>query len=294
VSIDPSSNLRGWWDFQLVYRATPGGTRLASWALGGVDSSAAAAAPPSGPTFDTSAVFTSSTPTAGALNTTATVPITVSEPVDYTLRVFPAETSGPLQCPSGRPPSATGHLDRTGTVTVPALCVGTSYRAQLTLVDAAGNTAMWDSFGTDPSGLWTGALFRTAGLPSTLHYDFTASGPAHGYVSDLEIVLQGNSGVLDIVPLTDAANGHCTSGDQLHVSGTIDGSHISEVTEVVIAYRIRSTILGICTPAGSESLIRSTTLNFVTVPDLIHATPAVTVRDAAGRYALTMSLVPTP
>jgi hypothetical protein len=166
----------------------------------------------------------------------------------------------------------------------------------VTLVDATGIPAVWDSFGTDPARLWRGAFFTTPGIPSTLHYDFVATGPAHGYVSDLQIYLHSTLGDLVIVPLADPANGHCLTDGTLHVSGTMDGSLVSQVTEIAAQYRIRSTLFGgvVCAPAGSESIAGTTTLNPVTLSDLIHATPAVTLRDPAGHWTLMLSLVPTP
>ena len=174
----------------------------------------------------------------------------------------------------------------------PGLCLGSTYDARVTLVDAAGHTRTWDSIGTDPSGFWPGATFSTPGLPSTLHWDLTATGISNGYVSDLQIQLQGPDRTVTLDP-GDSLNGHCLTDGRLHASGTIDGSQIGAVSLVLAQYRIRSTILGVCTPVGSETLMRTGSLHPVPLEDLVHATPAVTVTDAAGRYTLTLSLVPT-
>ncbi|HEY4224839.1 MAG TPA: hypothetical protein VGM70_03410 [Pseudolysinimonas sp.] len=295
VSIDPSSNLRGWWDFQLVYTPTAGGSRLSTWSLGGVSSTVGAAPAPSGPTFDTSSTVGTTGLDLAGFTVSASVPVAITEPVDYAIRILPSETSGPLQCPPSPVPHAEGHLERSGTIVIPGLCLASTYHARVTLTDAGGHTMMWDSLGTDPSGLWPGATFSTPGLPSTLHWDLTATGPANGYVSDLEVQLQGLYRTVMVDSETDPVNGHCLSGGRLHVGGTIDGSQIGAISFVFVQYRIRSSVLGgaICTPAGAEPLMRTGSLHPVSLQEMVAATPAVTVTDPAGRYTITLSLVPT-
>jgi hypothetical protein len=298
VPIDPSSNARGWWDFQLVYRAAANGTRQAGWTLGGIESTAGSGGPAasSGPTFDITAAVTSTGFDAAHFTAAASVPVTINEPVDYAIRILPGETSGLLQCPSSPVPHAEGHLDHSGVVTIPGLCLASSYHAQVTLTDAAGHTKTWDALGTDPDGLWLGAVFRTPGLPSTIHWDLAATGVEHGYVSDIYIQLQGlyNSTVLD-TPL-DPIDGHCVSDGHLHLSGTADGSLINAVSLVQVQYRIRSTSPDHvrCIGIGSEPMVTTGSLTPVTLQDLVNGAPAVTITDPAGRYTLTLSLVPTP
>lgn len=295
IAVGPARDIAGWWGFQLVYRATAGGNRSADWALGGVASGPGGTTPSSGPTFDTAAVVGSAALDPDALTVSATVPVTTDQPVDYEIRAFPAEASGPRQCPSGPAPRVTGHLDGPGVVTIPGLCVATGYALQITLVDATGHRGVWSSTGADPSRMWPGARFVTAGLPSTLHYTFTASGVAGGYVSDLLISLEGTVTTVYLVPGMNDENGQCLGGDRLEISGEVDGSQIASLTELYLTYRIRTPDSGGgCTPAGTEPMVQTTTLDVISLRDLLDASPEVTVTGPSGAYTLSMSLTPTP
>jgi hypothetical protein len=246
------------------------------------------------PTLDTTATVASTGLDSANFTASASVPITVNEPVDYYIRILPSETSGPLQCPGSPVPHAEGHLDHSSVVTVPGLCLASTYHARVTLIDAAGHTRVWDSFGTDPDGLWTGATFSTPGLPSTLHWDLTATGVENGYVSDVDVSLRGLYGTIEL-GTADPSNGQCLADGHLHASGTADGSHIGPIIRVYVQYRIRSTAAGggACSPVGSEPMVTTASGTYLTLQDLVHGTPAVTITDPAGRYTLTLSLVPT-
>jgi hypothetical protein len=294
VSIDPSSNARGWWDFQLAYTATRNGDRLASWAPGGVSSTDGTGSAVTSPTLDTTATVTSTGLDPANFTASASVPINVNEPVDYYIRILPSGDSGSLQCPPSPVPHAAGHLDHSGIVTIPGLCLASSYHAWVTLIDAAGHTRIWDSIGSDPSGLWPGATFSTPGLPSTLHWDLTATGVENGYVSDVDVTLRGLYNTVEL-GTADPSNGQCVADGHLHANGTADGSHIGPVIRVSVKYRIRSTAAGgaPCAPVGTEPMVTASG-SYLTLQDLVHGTPAVTATDPAGRFTLTMSLVPTP
>ncbi|MES1211933.1 MAG: hypothetical protein ABUT11_00140 [Leifsonia sp.] len=294
VSIDPSSNDHGWWDFELAYHATPGGDRVAGWQRGGVSSTDGTAGAVTSPTLDTTTSVGTTGLDTSAFTVAASVPVTVDEPVDYSIRILPSESSGPLQCPGSPLPHAEGHLDHSGVVTVPGLCLASTYHARVTLIDAAGHTRMWDSIGSDPSGLWPGATFNTPGLPSTLHWDLTADGVENGYVSDVNVSLEGLYNTIELGS-TDPSNGQCIADGHLHASGSADGARIGPVFRVFVQYRIRSTAAGgACAPVGTEPMVTTASGTYLTLQDLVHGSPAVTVTDPAGRYTLTLSLAPTP
>ncbi|MEO7722094.1 MAG: hypothetical protein ABIS08_09285 [Pseudolysinimonas sp.] len=296
VSLDPSSNDHGWWDFQLSYSPTPGGDRLATSEFGGVSSTDGTAGAVTSPTLDTAAtVGTTGMSIEPYFSISATVPVSVNEPVDYSIRIFPSATSGPLQCPTSPVPHAEGHLDHSGVVTIPGLCLASTYHARVILIDAAGHTRMWDSIGSDPSGIWPGATFSTPGLHSTLHWDLTATGLENGYVSDVDVSLRGLYNSVEL-GTADPSNGQCLADGHLHASGTADGSQIGPIIRVYVQYRIRSTAPGgaPCAPVGTEPMVTTASGTYLTLDDMVHATPAVTITDPAGRYTLTLSLVPTP
>ncbi len=161
--------------------------------------------------------------------------LTVDRPVDYTVRFTdgpPGIASGRCDVP-GQPLEVSGHTDHTTSIQMPGACLGTSYYAEIVLVDAEGNRAAWGF--VDRSHYWGSAsLISVPWARAEIHFDVLAQSFMRSATTDFNLAIGHTT-----VTTEDTRSGRCTS-DGIVVSQGVMDVDLSAMVYVRLELRIRA------------------------------------------------------
>ncbi|MBX3104514.1 MAG: hypothetical protein KF867_06015, partial [Cryobacterium sp.] len=219
-------------------------TGLSDWTVSPVTSADVVTAIASVPQLDTNTpawTFTDPTPDAFRVlpTVTGTLDVVVDRSVDYTLRFL--DGSSPVSgvavngCDASNTPLvSTGHIDRTGQITMPNICVGHHYYPELELTDSSGAQSVWSML--ENAGRWDTSL-QAPSIQADVTYQLQQGGLADLALTDLSLSL-GRSSV-DLDP--DSLRGCTTPYLVIQRNGTVSTQLVGEGLAIHLEIRTYQT-----------------------------------------------------
>lgn len=139
---------------------------------------------------------------------------------------------------AGNPLVATGSTTSLGgehllRASIPGLCVGATYYAQLELIDDTGRTTVWSVDRETSASWWGGSIVIAPRLLFDLVYDFRSQSYMRSYLYTFDIEFNGAS-----LHPTDERSGRCLADGITESHGRVDGIPMYIDNQVTVELRI--------------------------------------------------------
>lgn len=188
--------------------------------------------------------WTFTDPSAALPLSDATLELVVDRPVDFRVTLTNpygegAELGVPSPgCRAGNPLVATGSTTSLGgehllRASIPGLCVGATYYAQLELTDETGRTTVWSVDRETSASWWGGSIVIAPRLLFDLVYDFRSQSFMRSYLYTFDIEFNGAS-----LHPTDERSGRCLADGITESHGRVDGIPMYIDNQVTVELRI--------------------------------------------------------
>jgi hypothetical protein len=188
--------------------------------------------------------WTLTDPSVATPSSDATLEVAVDRPVDYRVTLTNAYGEGAELgvaspgCRSGAPLEATGSTTSLGgehtlRASIPGLCLGVTYYAQLELTDESGRTTVWSVDRETSASWWGGSIVTAPRLLVDLVYDFRSQSFTRSYLYVFEIEYNNRN-----LNATDARSGRCLADGITESHGRVDGVSMYLDNQVTVELRI--------------------------------------------------------
>lgn len=179
--------------------------------------------------------------------------LVVDRPVDYVVRLTAGGRGDAAQgCSTDAPLEVSGRAERSTPISIPYVCLGGQYYAEIELVDDAGVRVVWNSH--DRPHFWTaGIAIQAPTLPAEIGYEIRAQTVGFSYIGVLDLEVERHD-----LNAVDARSGRCTRDGIVESRGSGEvGLH----STVLVRFAIRLTDTDRwddvdCTPAPTDEEIR--------------------------------------